>query len=353
MDLEVREESNLQVWEQHLKSFSATPFFSQSWLECFRTKNHIPIYLEVISGGKTICLEAGLRIEPSNALFKRFLRILFFFSGPAIVDADDELRRLCLSSLIRYAKKEHYTHIKMQSWDYPYEIDTEGMPFQPLIRKEYILDMRVDLAELRSQICKRKLRYIKAAERNGLTFHESSSPETLDDLLSLLEETRSLRLSKHHEDYHYFYISYFGRETLYELAKNKIARVFYVQRGQDIICVCFAIACNNRAYGLFIGANQEAYDHQVPTFINHKIIEKFKGEGIEFLNLGGVPSDSSSNGLIHFKASLGAREHVCTGGRTHHLQSRLMNCLTDAYSRLPDFKIKKIIKKKLVGRNYA
>jgi len=353
MDLEITEESNLQIWEQHLKLFSATPFFAPSWLECFRTKNHIPIYLEFTSGGKTIGLEAGLIIEPSNALFKRLFRFLFFFSGPAIVDTDSDSRKMCLSQLIRYAEKEHYAYIKMQSWDCPYEISNEGLPFKPLVRKEYIIDIRPNMAELVHRISKRKWRYIKAAERKGLTFHESSSPEIIGDLLSLLQETKSLRLSKQYEDYHFFYISYFTKETLYELIKNKMARIFYVQNDHNIICVYFGIAYGNRAYGLFIGANHEAYDNQVPTFITFKIIEKFKAEGIEFLNMGGVPSDSSSNGLIHFKTSLGASEHVCTGGRTHHLQSHFLNYLTDAYSRFPDLKIKKIIKKKLVGRNYS
>ena len=69
--------------------------------------------------------------------------------------------------------------------------------------------------------------------------------------------------------------------------------------------------------------------------------------------MGGVPSDSSASGLIRFKTSLGASEQVCTGGRTNHLQSSLLNHLIDVYSRIPDLKIKKIIKKKLVGRNYS
>lgn len=353
MNIETREESDLQKWEEHLKSFSATPFFAPSWLECFRTKNHIPVYLEFVSSGKIIGLDAGLKIEPSNALFKRLFRFLFFFSGPAIVEADNDSRKMCLSQLIHYAEKEHYAYIKMQSWDYPYEISNEGLPFQPLVRKEYILDIRPSMTELINGISKRKWRYIKAAERKGLTFHEDSSPEIIGDLLSLLDETKSLRLSKQYEDYHYFYISYFTKETLYELIKNRMARIFYVQKDHHIICVYFAIAHSNRAYGLFIGANHEAYDNQVPTFITFKIIEKFKAEGIEFLNMGGVPSDPSSSGLIRFKTSLGASEHMCTGGRTHHLQSHFLDYLTDAYSRFPDFKIKKIIKKKLVGRNYS
>ncbi len=353
MNIETREESDLQKWEQHLKSFSAPPFFAPSWLECFRTKNRIPVYLEFISGGKIIGLVAGLRIEPSNALFKRLFRFLFFFSGPAVVATDNGSRKMCLSQLIRYAKKDHYAYIKMQSWDYPYEINNECLPFQPLIRKEYIIDIRPNMAELTNRISKRKWRYIKAAEKKGLTFHESSSPEIIGDLLSLLEETKLLRLSKQYEGYHFFYISYFTKETLYELIKNKIARIFYVQKDHNIICVYFGIAYGNRAYGLFIGANHEAYDNQVPTFITFKIIEKFKAEGIEFLNMGGVPSDSSSSGLIHFKKSLGAVEHTCAGGRTHHLQSSFLNCLTDAYSRFPDLKIKKIVKKKLAGRNYS
>jgi lipid II:glycine glycyltransferase (peptidoglycan interpeptide bridge formation enzyme) len=212
--------------------------------------------------------------------------------------------------------------------------------------------MRPDLAELEKKM-KNRMRDVRAAEKHGLTFHEGDSPEILDDLLSLLEETKSTRLSKNYQNYSYFYISYVDKDTLYQLFKHSIVRAFYVKQQDEILSVTLDAVHNKRAYGLFIGTNQMGYKLKANAFIHYKLIQKFKNEGIEFYNFGGVPSDPSSKGLIFFKTSFGAREQVCAGGRTHHLQSRLFNYLTNAYSRFPDLKIKKIIKKKLVGRNYA
>lgn len=352
LSLEVSEEAHLQKWEEHLNSFSATPFFAPSWLECFRTRNRTPVYLRFVSGGKTIGLVAGLRNEPANPLLKKFVKILFFYSGPVVVDADPELTRLCLEKLIGYAGENKYTHIKLESWDFPCAMNLEGLPFKPCVRSEYILDMRPDLAELEKKM-KNRMRDVRAAEHNGLTFHEGASPIILDDLLSLLEETKSIRLSKNYQNYTYFYISYLDKDTLYRLFKNGIVRAFYVKKQDEILSVTLDAVHNKRAYGLFIGTSQAGYKLKANAFIHFKLIQKFKNEGIEVYNFGGVPSDPSSKGLVFFKTSFGAREQVCAGGRTHHLQSRLFNYLTDAYSRFPDLKIKKIIKKKLVGRNYA
>jgi hypothetical protein len=344
LHLEIREEGYLKKWEEHLNFFSATPFFAPSWLECFRTQNRTPIYLRFLSGGKTVGLMAGLRNEPSNPLLKKFVKILFFYSGPVVVNADRDLTRLCLEKLISYASENEYTHIKLESWDFPCAMNLEGLPFKPCIRSEYILDMRPDLTELEKKM-KNRMRDVRAAEKNGLTFHEGNSPEILEDLLALLEATKSVRLAKNYQNYSYFYISYLDKDTLVKLFKSRIVRAYYVRKQDEILSVTLDAVHSKRAYGLFIGTNQVGYQLKANAFIHFKLIQKFKNEGIEFYNLGGVPSDPSSKGIVFFKTSLGAKEQVCAGGRTHHLQSRFFNYLTDAYSRFPDLKIKKSSRK--------
>lgn len=352
LGLEVREESRLREWEGLLRSFGATPFFAPSWLECFRTRHRTPVYLRFVSNGTTIGLAAGLRNEPSNPLLKKFFRILFFYSGPVVVDADQGLARDCLEKLIGYASANKYTHIKLESWDSPCALNFDGLAFKPSTRREYVLDLRPSLAELRKNM-KNRMRDVRAAESNGLTFHEGGSPEILDDLMSLLEETKSVRLAKNYQNYSYFYISYLDQDALHRLFKNGILKAFYVKKQDDVLSVTVDAVHHRRAYGLFVGTSQAGYKLKANAFIQFKTIEKFKNEGIEFYNFGGVPSDSSAKGLVFFKTSFGARERLCCGGRTPHLQSRFFNCLTDAYSRFPDLKIKKILKKRLVGRNYA
>jgi len=352
--LQVREESDLQRWEEELKLFSATPFFASSWLECFRTKTRRPIYLRFVSEGKTIGLAAGLQNEPFNRVLRKFFRVLFFYSGPSVVVQEGGLTQLCLEKLIGYARENKFTHVKLESWDFSCSIDVDVLPFKPIVRKEYVLDMRLGLSELIKCMKKSRRREIKAAGRNGLTFHESNSPSILNNLLNLLEETKSIRLSKNYQDYNYFYISYLDLKTLYKLFENRIVRAFYVMNEADgLLSVSLDTVHHKRAYGLFIGTNQVGYKLKSNTFMNFKLIEKYKEEGIESYNFGGVPSDESARGLRFFKTSFGAIEKVCTGGRTQHLQSPFIDHLAEVYTMLPETKLKKIIRKSLTGRNYS
>ena len=349
--LKVIEESDLQKWEEDLKFFSASPFFAPAWLESFRNKNRKPIYLRFVSDRKTIGVAAGLRNEPSNALMKKLFRILFFYSGPAVAGANEELTKLCMAELIRYAREIQYTYVKLESWDFPCAVKTHGLSFKPTIRKEFIVDLRENWSDLIKKIKKNRRTDIRAAEREGLTFHESRSPEILDDLLRLLAETKSIRLSKKYKDYNSLYISHMNRDILHKLFKSGIVRAFYVKKKEDTLSVSLEAVYNKKAYGLFAGTNLLGYKLKANSLINFKIIEKLKNEGVEYYNFGGVPSDDSAQGLCFFKESFGAKEHVCCGGRSHHLQSPFINYLTTVYYRVPEMRLKSIIRKKFSGRN--
>ncbi len=349
--LEVIEVSDLLKWEKDLKSFSATPFFAPAWLESFRSKIRKPIYLRFVSDQKTIGLVAGLRNEPSNALLKKLFRILFFYSGPAVVGADEELTKLCMAELISYAREKQFSYVKLESWDFPCAVNTRGLSFKPTIRKEYIVDLRENWSDLIKKIKKNRRTDARTAERNGLTFHESRSPEILDHLLRLLAETKSIRLSKKYKDYASLYISHINRDILHKLFKSGIVRAFYIKKNDDILSVSLEAVYQKKAYGLFAGTNLLGYKLKSNALLNFKIIEKLKNEGVEFYNFGGVPSDDSAQGLCFFKASYGAKEHICCGGRSHHLQSPFINYLTTVFYRVPEMRLKRIIRKKFFGRN--
>lgn len=349
--LEVIEESDFQKWEEDLKSFSATPFFAPAWLESFRNNSRKPIYLRFVSDRKTVGLAAGLRNEPSNALMRKLFRVLFFFSGPAVAGADEELTKLCLAELMNYAREKQCTYVKLESWDFPCAVNTQGLSFKSTIRKEYIVDLRENWSDLVKKMKKNRRTDVRAAERCGLTFHESSTPDILDDLLRLLAETKSIRLSKKYKDYAMLYISHMNRDILHKLFESGIVRAFYVKKKEDILSVSLEAVYHKKAYGLFAGTSPLGYKLKSNALINFKIIEKLKNEGFEFYNFGGVPSDDRSQGLCFFKASYGAKEHVCCGGRSHNLQSPFINYLTTVYYKLPEMRLKKIIRKRLSGRN--
>lgn len=350
MNIQIFEEPNLRIWEGLIRSYSATPFFYPSWLESFRNKNRIPIYLRFSLEGKTIGIIAGLKIEPPNVLLKKFFRILFFYSGPAVDNSEKSLARMCLTKLVSFSRESRYTHLRVRSYDYPYSLNFDGLPFTPSARNEYILDLRPSLEDLKRKM-KKRMTEVRNAEKNGLLFLESSSVSIVDNLLPLLEETKSIRLLKNYENYSYFYIPWLDKTILYKLVENKAVRIFYVRKHDEILSVSAELVSDKKAYGLFIGTSQAGYKLKANTLINFKVIEKLKSEGVELYNFGGVvASDSSSKGLAFYKSSFGAKEHVCIGGYTQHLQSSFLNNLTRVYSKFPELKVKKIIQQIFLGQ---
>jgi hypothetical protein len=209
--------------------------------------------------------------------------------------------------------------------------------------------LRPRLEDLKRKM-KKRMTEVRTAEKNNLLFDESGSVNIIDTLVPLLDETKSIRLLKNYENYSYFYIPWLDKRILYKLVENKTIRIFYVRKQDEILSISAELVSGKKAYGLFIGTNQVGYKLKANTLINFKVIEKLKSEGVELYNFGGVSSDSSSKGLAFYKTSFGAKEHVCTGGYTQHLQSSFLNNLTRVYSKFPDLKIKKIIQEIFLGQ---
>jgi lipid II:glycine glycyltransferase (peptidoglycan interpeptide bridge formation enzyme) len=167
-----------------------------------------------------------------------------------------------------------------------------------------------------------------------------------------MKETKFSRLSKKYPDYSYFYMRYLDENILHKLFQAGIARPFVVKKEDHVLCVSLDIVHNKKAYDLLIGTSREGYRLRAPAFLHAKLIERLKSEGIEYLNLGAVGDDPSDEGLVFFKTSFGAREHITTGGRTSHLQSSVLSRLFNLYEKLPKTRIQALINKKLRGRTY-
>ena len=342
------EESDLQRWNTCLQSFPTNLFIRPEWLECFRKPKLTPIYFHFVSESATVGLAAGLSVEPPYRILKPLYRTIFFFSGPTYLRSQD-FSRACLEKLTDYARINRYSHLHFGSWDYPYPLDFRGLSFHRITREEYIIDLRGTQSDVSKKINRMIRRKIKKAREQGLTVHESCSPEWAEILISLLEETRKVRLSKGYKDYSYFYIPYFDSNVIRKLLKNKIAKIFYVKQGDEILCAQLIITAGTRAYPLLVGSKPKGYELGAYALILSEQIERFNTAGVESLNLGGMAGDSSVSGLAFFKNSFGAEKYLCSGGRTSHLQGKFLNFLTDIYTQFPDTQFKKKIDRLIRG----
>jgi hypothetical protein len=333
MNVTVIEESNFQQWVECLQTFSISPFITPTWLETICSAHRIPAYFRFESEGKTIGGIAGLILEPSLKIIRRINRPLFFFSGPAVLQNDAHLISACVLNLIRYATHNGYTGVQLNSWDYPHPYELTAMKFYKEIREEYIIDLHGEFIQIQNKMRKSIREQTRTATRNGITFHESASPNILASLILLLDETKSIRGLKGYEDYSYYYIPYLDPPAMHRLFEIKMARIFYAQKLDKVICVLLTVVWNKRAYALLIGANAEAYALRGPAFLWFHTLRTLNSEGVESLNLGGVANDSGASALAFSKLSLGAEKHTCVGGTSAFLQGSLYNLLHQLYQR--------------------
>ena len=352
MHLSLIKESNPSKWDSFLKSLDSNIFLSSQWLESFKNKSRNPIYFKFESDGKIVGLAAGLSINAKYAFLNKIYRIIYLFTGPSTIDSDKELAKNCISKLISYANYNNYTHVIIKSFNYPYLLDLDNLPFKREERDEYVISLTEQWAEIKKRMRRLIFKNTRIATRNGLIFHESTSTKIIDDLIRLLEETKKVRLSKGYEDYNYFYIPYLTKTILQKIFLSKKARIFFVQRQTEKICILLILVHENRAYALLIGTNKEGYKFRAPAFIWYNTIKKLKEEEYQSLNLGGVPDDTSRLQLIFAKTSLGACKYRCSGGQSYHLGGRLLNIMTDLYLSLPDKKTKELIRKIFTGKEY-
>jgi hypothetical protein len=334
MPINLIEESNIYNWENYLKEFSSTFFLSSPFLEGLRDNRLIPIYLRFECNGKTVGLISGLSVLPVKTFLKKIYNPLFFYSGPVVLGNDRELIKKCMSELYNYAVEKKYTHLILESRDYPYEINFENKLFDKARREEYIIDLKDDWGTIKKRMRPFVPRQARKAERNELTFHETNSCKIVDDLISLMGKTKSVRLSKGYADYNYFYLSYMNKITLKKMFENKALRGFYVQLNDKIVSALLLASYNKGAFALFVGTDAKAYKLGASNFIYFNIIRQLKSEDYEYFNIGGIAKDSSYLNMFFAKTSLGAQKRWCWYGKTKNLHGFLPNLSTFIYKKL-------------------
>ena len=331
-EIRIIEVTDLHEWDHYLRQFSASPLLAAPWIEAFRTSQRVPIYFRFVADTQTIGIIAGLVIQPSHAFLRRIDRSLFFYSGPAVIQFDRNLINACIGNLLDYARANGFTSVSVQAYDYPYAFDACDLPYEQ-IQDEYVLDLRGDFTDIQDKMRTSLKKNIRRAEKAGLTFHESCSPDIIETLIRLLEETKSVRRSKGYEDYSYFYMPHFDKEVIYKLFQQRIARIFYAQQQGKSVYLALSVTYNRKAYGLIAGTSMEGYKLNAPAFTLFYTIKKLHEEGIGSLNLSGVAGDSGESGLIFFKTSFGAQRHQCIGRTTSYLKNPFFNMLYQIHAK--------------------
>ena len=319
-------------WDQLVTDLGGSPLISGRWLEAVSSPRRRPIYLRLADPSGMSGAIAGLVLEPSGRLLRRYGRRLFFYSGPALSVAGAE-RSPAVQAVVDFARRSAMAGVVFRSWDYPHAFEYPQVVCHRSRRREFVLDLRGDMTALDARMRPQVHRQVRQALHAGLTFHEAESAEVLDDLLRLMEETRTLRRAKGYDDYDYFYMPHLSPEALTQLLRSGLARVFCARRASEVISVVMILVLGGRAVALLIGTKTEGYRLKAPSLVWHEAARQLKLSGVQSLNLLGVPPGPGGEKLAFFKMALGCERFPCADGATGLLQRSPMYLLAKLASR--------------------
>jgi hypothetical protein len=293
---------NSPTWDKELESFKGSIFMSSSWITVISNNERKPVYLRFIEDDKLVALAGGIELPVNKGPGKQ----LFFYSGIASGSTDASLVRKCKSSLYEYAKTCGYQRISMRSYDDHSYLNARVRQFRERERMEYVIYFGMD----NKQFCKcfdRDLRRrVRKAKKEGAVFRESNSPELIEVLFALINETYHLRQSKGYGKYNYLYLPFFSSDAIEKLLETGQASFFYVEKDEEIMSIQLVILQGGRAYCTLMGTSMAGYREAAPSFLFYELAMTLKDMGYYYMNIGGVPRGKRQTGLKKFKDSLGA-----------------------------------------------
>jgi hypothetical protein len=346
VDIEVHEIMGRPAIEGDVPEvFPNSIFTSPAWLECFKTSNRTPLYLRFVAEGKTVGLIGGLKAQSPNLLIRKLYRPLVFFSGPSLVQPGPSLLMGCMEALQAFACRQGYSQLFFYSWDYPCCYDVPALPLRAHKRKEYIIDLRGGDQDIQKRVRRFVKQKAKRARNAGVTCRQGHSEKLVKELFALLDKTKQRRVDQGHTDYDHYYMPFLDDKIVAQLIDRRMAQLVYAQTSQEVLSMILLLTQGKRAYALLSGTSPTGYAIGANHLLWLYLIEKEKSEGVDMLNLGGVPGGAAEAGLIYYKLSLGAEEHLCMGGATKMLRGFLVNfnSLLGVYDKINREKVKQIL----------
>ena len=326
-----------EEWITVENNFEINPFISHNWLKSFENRTLKTKYFKFTFENKTIAICSGLEVSPPG-LLNKFYKILSFFSGISFKHEYQHLLNDCISELIKFGKENNYTRIDFGHYDSPMFQEIKQTDITYKQKKEYYVDLSGDKNKIYKKIRESPRRITRNATKKGLEFIENNSMEAAATLIDLLESTKVIRKNKNFKDYSYFYLPFFSKKVICNMLRNHSGRIFQAKKEDEVLCSIFFSTYKKKGSVFFIGSSEAGYKMGAPTFIWVNLLLQLQSEGVEYLNIGGVPADSSSSGLAFFKESIGGQAFTCWGGSTIFLQGNFSKLLNNIYQRLANMK---------------
>lgn len=289
-------------WSEDLDSFNYGLFHTPQWIEAMSSPAAPSFYLNFEDENAGLVGKlAGLKLSDSRITGT----MLYCFSGLLIKGDDQVFWKKCMEALLHYAKKHGFSRIMLYSFDYiiPKPMSVKGYYYEGMD------EFRISYEGIEGpvKVSSNLKRNAKKATKAGVTVQSSTSPEILNRMMQLLNETRATRVEKHGVDYDPMYIRNMNEKSLARLLENGLAKLFYSELNGEINTVLFALEDSRRIYFLLMGSDEVAYQNGIPALVALTISDYALDSGKSYYNLGVIPrAEQGGEGVRLFKEQQGA-----------------------------------------------
>lgn len=308
------EETDLDTFKNLESNNNQSVFMHPLWLQSFKTKNKVAVYLLIKSNDTIIGKLAGVSVRTNPLIGKE----LYFYTAPTYINNNRLEEDKFAQSLIKFARSKGYNRLMMSSYDNWAGNEIKATGAYPSLREEYVLDLTTDNPHARHH--KKFINNYKRGLRVNADIVENSNKEGLSNLMRLLGSTQKIRLEKKGDDYDFLYMPYINEEYILNLLNSGLAKIHEVRHDGTVIAASMDIVSKDSVYGLFMAFDEFSYKNGISAFFAYRMIDIYSQSGIARYNFGGVPQGKVHQGIRAYKESIGAHSVMQHGFTTNFLQ---------------------------------
>jgi hypothetical protein len=321
LELEIRRGSPPDGWDDTVRRLGGSVFHSTLWAEYQRKATGAePVFLfgRDRQGGLAAGAVGLFRKSPWPGA-SLLLRHVVFAAHPLVAGGDAVLAGDFLRRCEEWARAAGCARISLGSFmsgASPLVPGAHG--YRETRRVEFLVDLRRDRDSLWKAIRKDQRERIRRLEREGVSVEATTRPEDIQGLASVRQATQEKR-SERGQVYEVRADETFSADLYDHLVKQGAARLFVARRAGDVLAALFFVTFNDRAYSVYSGSTEAGYRIGAQSGLFWTAVERFKDEGFELLNRGGVPASAEDeshplHGIYLFKLRLGTTPTVCRSG---------------------------------------
>ncbi len=320
MQLRVTSAVDESDWQAQMEALQAPIFHSPVWARYSETGKaglHHSYCSLVDKDGRVRGIALLFRLESQNPILRHLSSALHCDAHPTVEQDDPELFSEFVRQLEAHARSTGAVELTIGSFGTPgHRGELEQLKYQLRDRYEFVLPLNRTDEEIRSAMERRRRRTIQKAVDVGVTVEPLEFEEGIAGL-RYLQEFTSERLKKRGANVDFGPRRESHLDPVGELMKGGRADLVGARFEGRLVSVSLYTKMNGLVYSTLAGHAPEAYELNAYTLLLWTVMRRYREEGHQRLNIGGVAvsateEGSLERGLYEYKAGLGGMRDSCT-----------------------------------------